>query len=147
MTKKRGFAVPPGMAGVVAGAKVTTAGDPPVVPPQGGETPATGETPMSPPPDAPPAPPAAPPAESPPEAPKTAPEPAPQAPAVKAKPWESASETPKGLNFQPDAALHAKMNWVCNNVPGGMSRLRILREGALMLCDALIAKHYKEEAE
>jgi hypothetical protein len=70
--------------------------------------------------------------------------PAPQAAEAKstAKPWEDLSEKPTGLNFQPGAALHAKMNWVCDNVPK-MSRLRILREGAMMLCDALIEKHYK----
>jgi len=63
--------------------------------------------------------------------------------ASKAKPWEDLSEKPTGMNFQPDAALHAKMNWICNNVPR-MSRLRILREAADMFCDQLIAKHYKE---
>ncbi|QJE00480.1 hypothetical protein HH212_10995 [Massilia forsythiae] len=59
------------------------------------------------------------------------------------KPWENATEQPRGLNFQPDATLHAKMNWVCDNVPK-MSRLRILREGATLLCDYLVDKHYKE---
>jgi hypothetical protein len=74
---------------------------------------------------------------------KASPAPALQAVEAKRKPWENPTEPPKGLNFQPDEELHAKMNWVCDNVPK-MSRLRILREGALMLCDALIAKHYKE---
>lgn len=58
------------------------------------------------------------------------------------KPWENASEQPKGLNFQPDTTLHAKMNWVCDNVPK-MSRLRILRDGAMAECDRLIELHYK----
>lgn len=76
---------------------------------------------------------------------KTPPAPAPQAAAAKAKPWETIIGTPKGLNFQPPPELHAKMEWVSKNVPGGMSRLAILREGAMMLCDAMIAKHYREE--
>lgn len=74
---------------------------------------------------------------------KTPPALAPQTAEVKRKPWENPTDPPKGLNFQPDASLHAKMNWVCENVPQ-MSRLRILREGAMMFCNALIAKHYKE---
>jgi hypothetical protein len=74
---------------------------------------------------------------------KAPPMPAEQALTPTPKPWETSTDSPKGLNFQPDAALHAKMNWVCDNVPK-MSRLRILREGALMLCNALIEKHYKE---
>lgn len=61
----------------------------------------------------------------------------------KAKPWENSTETPKGLNFQPDAALHAKMNWVCENLPK-MSRLRILREGAELLCNQLIEENYRD---
>ena len=75
---------------------------------------------------------------------KTPPAPAPQAVEAKhrAKPWENPTDSPKGLNFQPEAELHAKMNWVCENVPR-MSRLRILREGAMLLCDQLIAKHYR----
>ena len=60
------------------------------------------------------------------------------------KPWDNPTDPPKGLNFQPDAELHAKMNWVCENVPK-MSRLRILREGAMMFCNGMIEKHYKEE--
>jgi len=75
---------------------------------------------------------------------KTPPVPAPQAAAPKMKPWENLTGTPKSLNFQPSPELHAKMQWVCDNVPGGKSRLAILREGAMMLCDAMIAKHYKE---
>jgi hypothetical protein len=69
--------------------------------------------------------------------------PAPAQPVAKRKPWENLTDTPKGLNFQPEAELHAKMNWVCDNVPK-MSRLRILREGAMMFCDAMIKKYYKE---
>jgi hypothetical protein len=57
-------------------------------------------------------------------------------------PWDQATEPGKGLNFLPDTLLHAKMNWVCNNVPR-MSRLRILRDGAMAECDRLIALHYK----
>lgn len=60
------------------------------------------------------------------------------------KPWDNPTEKPKGLNFQPTEVLHAKMEWVCHNVPK-MSRLRIAREGAELLCDQLIAKHYKDE--
>ncbi|MGO4478046.1 hypothetical protein AB4Z32_17500 [Massilia sp. 2TAF26] len=74
---------------------------------------------------------------------KTPPVPAPQAAEAKRKPWENPTDPPKGLNFQPDAELHAKMNWVCENVPR-MSRLRILREGAMMFCNAMIEKHDKE---
>jgi hypothetical protein len=155
--KPRGFALSPTAAALVGDAKVGTAGDDPVVPPKGGETSAT---PPAATPETPPAPPAVTPAETPAEPAKPAPtpaepaahvhkratDPAPDAPAPKRKPWENPTDTPKGLNFQPPADLHAKMNWVCDNVPK-MSRLRILREGAMMLCDALIAKHYKEEAE
>ena len=68
--------------------------------------------------------------------------PAPAQPVAKRKPWENPTDAPKGLNFQPEAELHAKMNWVCENVPK-MSRLRILREGAMMFCEAMIEKHYK----
>lgn len=57
-------------------------------------------------------------------------------------PWEQASGDPTAINFRPDMPLHAKMEWVCENVPR-MSRLRILREGAALLCDQLIAKHYR----
>jgi hypothetical protein len=57
-------------------------------------------------------------------------------------PWDQATEPGKGLNFLPETLLHAKMNWVCNNVPR-MSRLRILRDGAMAECDRLIALHYK----
>jgi hypothetical protein len=92
---------------------------------------------------APPAPPAAAPAETPAEPEKTPPVPAPDAPVAK-KPWEQSTERGKGLNFQPDELLHAKMNWVCDNVPR-MSRLRILRDGAMAECDRLIAIHYKGE--
>lgn len=79
------------------------------------------------------------------EAEKTPPAPAPQAVEAKhtTKPWDNPTDKPTGLNFQPPADLHAKMNWVCENVPQ-MSRLRILREGAMMFCDAMIEKHYKE---
>jgi hypothetical protein len=62
--------------------------------------------------------------------------------AVAKKPWETSTERGKGLNFQPDELLHAKMNWVCDNVPR-MSRLRILRDGAMAECDRLIELHYK----
>lgn len=86
------------------------------------------------------------PAKSPVEAPKTPPEPAMQAaePILRPKPWEDLSQEPKGLNFQPGRKLHAKMEWVSKNVPGGMSRLAILREGAELLCNQLIDKHYVE---
>lgn len=67
------------------------------------------------------------------------------APAQRAvEPWEQYMEEPKGLNFKPDMTLHAKMTWVCNHIPR-MSRLRILRDGATMLCDQLITTHYREE--
>ena len=58
------------------------------------------------------------------------------------KPWEVASGAPTAVNFRPDMPLHAKMEWVCDNVPK-MSRLRILREGAMAECDRLIELHYK----
>ncbi|PYD85004.1 hypothetical protein DNF23_51270 [Pseudomonas syringae pv. pisi] len=58
------------------------------------------------------------------------------------KPWEVASTEPTGSNFKPELPLHAKMEWVCDNVPK-MSKLRILREGAALLCEQLIEKHYK----
>jgi hypothetical protein len=75
---------------------------------------------------------------------KTPPALATQADEPKAKPWENSTDAPRGLNFQPDATLHAKMNWVCENVPK-MSRLRILREGAELLCNQLIAENYRED--
>lgn len=58
------------------------------------------------------------------------------------KPWEVCDTEPTASNFRPDLPLHSKMEWVCNNVPK-MSRLRILREGAGLLCNQLIEKHYK----
>lgn len=58
------------------------------------------------------------------------------------KPWELDSGDPTAINFRPDMSLHAKMNWVCDNVPK-MSRLRILRDGAMAECDRLIELHYK----
>lgn len=70
-----------------------------------------------------------------------------QAPRVAAagkKPWELASGDPTAINFRPDMSLHAKMEWVCENVPK-MSRLRILREGATLLCNQLIAKHCQSQ--
>ena len=87
---------------------------------------------------------AAEPAQPPAEPEKTPLAPAPQAADAKPRPrpWENATDQPKGLNFQPDATLHAKMNWVCDNVPK-MSRLRILRDGAMAECDRLIELHYK----
>jgi len=66
-------------------------------------------------------------------------DPAPSADAGK-KPWEVCDTEPTASNFRPDLPLHAKMEWVCNNVPK-MSRLRILREGAELLCNQLIDKH------
>ena len=57
-------------------------------------------------------------------------------------PWQQASGDPTSVNFRPDMPLHAKMEWVCENVPK-MSRLRILREGAELLCNQLIEKHYR----
>jgi len=60
------------------------------------------------------------------------------------KPWGIASGDPTAVNFRPDIELHAKMEWVCENVPK-MSRLRILREGADLRCEQLIAKHYRHE--
>jgi hypothetical protein len=59
------------------------------------------------------------------------------------KPWEQASGDPTAINFRPDMSLHAKMEWVCDNVPK-MSRLRILREGAELLCNMIIEKHHRE---
>jgi hypothetical protein len=50
----------------------------------------------------------------------------------------------QGLSFQPDATLPVQMNWVCDNV-SKMSWFRILGEGAMVLCDQLIAMHYREE--
>lgn len=73
---------------------------------------------------------------------KTPPAASPQAEEPK-KPWEDLSQKPTGTNFMPDPELHAKMAWVSANVPGGMSRLRILREGAMAECDRLIALHYR----
>jgi hypothetical protein len=67
--------------------------------------------------------------------------PVPDAEPVK-KPWEVASGDPTAVNFRPDSHLHAKMEWVCENVPK-MSRLRILREGAELLCNTLIEKYYR----
>ena len=72
---------------------------------------------------------------------KPAPAPAPEAVATK-QPWEVASGNPTAVNFRPDPSLHAKMEWVCENVPK-RSRLRILRDGAMAECDRLIALHYK----
>lgn len=72
------------------------------------------------------------------EAPPAISTPAPTAPG----PWDRSTAPSKGLNFQPETLLHAKMNWVCDNVPK-MSRLRILRDGAMAECDRLIALHYK----
>jgi len=74
---------------------------------------------------------------------RTPPAPAPAALATK-KPWEVASGDPTAINFRPDMSLHAKMEWVCENVPK-MSRLRILREGAELLCKMLIEKHYRHQ--
>jgi hypothetical protein len=74
------------------------------------------------------------------------PEQMPLAPALQAaevkKPWELANSIPTSILFKPEATLHSKMDWICNNVPK-MSRLRILREGAELLCNRLIEKHYK----
>jgi hypothetical protein len=72
---------------------------------------------------------------------KSAPAPTPAAVATK-KPWEVASGNPTAVNFRPDQSLHAKMEWVCDNVPK-RSKLRILRDGAMAECDRLIALHYK----
>ena len=58
------------------------------------------------------------------------------------RPWEVCNTEPTASNFRPDLSLHAKMEWVCNNVPK-MSRLRILREGAELLCNQLIEKQVK----
>ena len=90
--------------------------------------------------------PASEPVQAPAESAKVVPAPSVHAAAATRKPWENPTDTPKGLNFQPPADLHAKMNWICDNVPK-MSRLRILREGAELLCDQLIAKHYREEKQ
>jgi len=73
---------------------------------------------------------------------RTAPAPSAQAEEINPKPWVNPTVKPTGLNFQPDASLHAKMEWVCDNVPK-MSKLRILREGAELLCNQLIEKHYR----
>lgn len=154
MTKpKRGFALSPAAAALVGESKVVTAGDLPVVPPQGGETPVTPQPSATPPaepaaPEAPPAPPAAAPAQPAAEPVKAAPAPAPAVetpPAPAKKPWEVCDTAPTGLNFKPEADLHAKMEWVCDNVPK-MNRSRILRDGAMLLCDQLIAKYGKELA-
>ena len=59
------------------------------------------------------------------------------------KPWELVTSDPTAVNFKPEPSLHAKMEWVSKNVPGGMSRLKILREGAALLCDQLIEKYYR----
>ena len=72
---------------------------------------------------------------------QTPPAPAPQAVEAE-KPWETCDTEPTASNFRPELGLHAKMEWVCNNVPK-MSRLRILREGAKLLCNQLIKKHYR----
>jgi hypothetical protein len=74
---------------------------------------------------------------------KTAPAPAPAAVDTK-KPWEVAAGSPTAVNFRPDMSLHAKMEWVCDNVPK-MSRLRILREGAELRCNMLIEKHFRKQ--
>lgn len=74
---------------------------------------------------------------------KTPPVPA-AAAAEPKKPWEVASSDPTAVNFKPEPSLHAKMEWVSKNVPGGMSRLKILREGAALLCDQLIEKYYRQ---
>ena len=58
------------------------------------------------------------------------------------KPWELFTSAPTAILFKPDTSLHAKMAWICDNVPK-MSRLRILREGAELLCNQLIEKHYR----
>lgn len=73
---------------------------------------------------------------------KTSPAPVAAASGVK-QPWEVASSDPTAINFKPEPSLHAKMEWVCNNVPK-MSRLKILREGAALLCDQLIEKYYRQ---
>ena len=91
--------------------------------------------------DGPPAAPARPEAQSP----KTVAKPAPEAAGTAAggqKPWELVSGNPTAINFRPDMSLHAKMSWVCDNIPK-MSRLRILRDGAMAECDRLIKLHYK----
>jgi len=146
---KRGFVVPEGMAELVKGAKVEAKGEgetPPSTPPadkapeaekplEEGKPPEEVKPPVEP-EKAPPAP--APQAE---HVHRRASDPAPEA----KKPWEVASGDPTAVNFRPELSLHAKMEWVCNNVPR-MSRLRILREGAEMLCDHLIEKYGKEKA-
>lgn len=105
-------------------------GEPPVTPPAAPETPP--EAPQAPQPVETAQPPAA--------EPET-----PPAPVVAKKPWEENTSNSTKILFHPEASLHAKMDWICNNVPK-MSRLRLTREGTEMLCDMLIAKHFKEEA-
>lgn len=142
---KRGFAIPPGMAELVGGAKVTTKeGEANTSTPPAEQKPPEAEKPpeeVKPPAEPEKTPPA--PAEPAAHVHRRADDPAPEAPVVK-KPWEVSTTEPTASNFKPELGLHAKMEWVCNNVPR-MSRLRILREGAEMLCDALIAKYHKEE--
>lgn len=61
---------------------------------------------------------------------------------VAKKPWEDLSRGSKGMNFQPDPELYAKMMWCKENVPM-MALLRILRDGANRECDRLIELYYK----
>jgi hypothetical protein len=80
-------------------------------------------------------------AETPPEPVEAAPAPAETVPAAK-KPWEELSRGSKGINFQPDPELYAKMIWCKENVPM-MSLLKVARDGANAECDRLIALYYK----
>lgn len=59
------------------------------------------------------------------------------------KPWEEYRGTPTAINFKPLDDAHAKMEWVCENVPK-MSRMRLVREAVDMFCDQLIEKHYQK---
>lgn len=60
-------------------------------------------------------------------------------------PWEDLSRGNPAINFRASPELYAMMVWCKENVPGGTSFLEILREGANLHCQQLIAKHYKPE--
>lgn len=61
-------------------------------------------------------------------------------------PWESASaEQTTLLNWKHTRQIHAKMEWITENVPGHKSLQKIMDAALIPYIEKLVKEHYKPE--
>ena len=59
------------------------------------------------------------------------------------EPWHGATGFGPTTNMTPNGELAAKMQWLANNLPGGISMRQLVLDATEKYVNELIAKHYR----